>query len=212
MHLTAKTLSEIEKIKRLNIVNSISGIKSANLIGTQSDSDGNNLAVFSSVIHLGTNPPLMGFILRPEKEVRRHTFENILEQKHYTINSVPTGMVHQAHYTSVKFEKDISEFIECGFGEYRIEGFNAPFVKESPIKIGLTFKEAIPISLNHTSLIIGQIEHLIIEDSFISEEGLIDLEAIGIAGIGGLNSYYALSKLNDFPYARKQNLPSFKKV
>lgn len=34
-------------------------------------------------------------------------------------------------------------------------------------------------------------------------------EQAGSAGISGLNSYYALEKIADYPYARRTELPSF---
>ncbi|MCJ8275234.1 MAG: flavin reductase family protein, partial [Bdellovibrionales bacterium] len=49
----------------IKLVNSLSGFKSANLVGTQSKDGQTNLAMFSSFFHLGANPPLMGFVLRP---------------------------------------------------------------------------------------------------------------------------------------------------
>jgi flavin reductase (DIM6/NTAB) family NADH-FMN oxidoreductase RutF len=60
--------SEIEKmgrIERLNLVNSCTGYKSANLIATISNEGKTNVAVFSSITHLGSDPALIGFILRP---------------------------------------------------------------------------------------------------------------------------------------------------
>ena len=47
------------------LLNKISGLKPANLIGTKSKSGQTNLAVFNSVVHIGANPPYLGFILRP---------------------------------------------------------------------------------------------------------------------------------------------------
>ena len=74
-HYTKKELGELEKLKRVNLINTVSGYKPANLIGTISAAKQTNLAIFSSVVHLGTNPPLFGFITRPTMEVPRHTYE-----------------------------------------------------------------------------------------------------------------------------------------
>lgn len=203
MHFTKSDLADQEKIFRLNLINSVTGIKPANLIGTKNDQGQTNLAIFSSVIHLGSNPPLIGFISRPIGEVRRHTIENIETQRVYTINSVPSGMIENAHLTSAKFEEGESEFEYCEFKEEYLDGFSAPFVKESPLKVGLHIVEQIPIERNGTILMIGEIEHLIVDESAISEEGYLNLEQLGIAGISGLNSYYNLKYENSFPYARR---------
>ncbi|MFK8044689.1 MAG: flavin reductase family protein [Crocinitomicaceae bacterium] len=197
------------RIKRLNIINSISGIKPGNLIGTISEDHGVNLAVFSSIVHLGSSPSLLGFILRPEGEVPRNTFSNILESGKYTINHIHLSIIKNSHYTSAKFDKGISEFKECGLTEEYLFGFKAPFVKECEIKIGMNYLESVPIPINGTQLIIGEIEHLIIPDNCISKEGYVNLETANSIGIGGLNTYYSLSKKESFPFARPNELPSF---
>ncbi len=71
-------ISNMSKIFRLNLINSITGIKPANLVGTKSLDGKSNLAIISSVVHLSSNPPMVGFFMRPSKEVRRDTYDNIL--------------------------------------------------------------------------------------------------------------------------------------
>ncbi len=195
----------MHRIRRLNIVNSITGVKPANLIGTRSLSGSDNVAIFSSVVHLGSDPPLIGFVSRPKGEVARHTLENISETKKFTINHVRTDLVANAHLTSAKFKRDESEFEKCGIENEFINGFHAPFVRQSEVKIAMSLKDRVPIESNGTVLIIGEVEFVFIEPTALTEEGYIDLEFSRSAGISGLNSYYALKKLSDFPYARPEN-------
>ncbi|KEO72992.1 flavin reductase family protein [Anditalea andensis] len=209
MHLNKTNILETEKIKRINLINSISGIKPANLIGTASKDKNSNLAIFSSVIHLGSDPALLGFILRPKDEVPRHTYENILETEHYTINQVNKSISKQAHYTAAKFDRGVSEFEQCKLTEEYCYGFHAPFVKESLLKIGMKYLESIPIKRNGTTLVIGEIQHLIIADQAINDEGYIDYQMLNSSGIVGLNSYYTLNKSEDYPYPRPSELPDF---
>jgi len=210
MYLSKTDIKNTPKIKRLNIINAVSGIKSGNLIGTKSRDKQSNLAIFSSIVHLGSNPGFLGFVLRPNKEVRRHSYENILETGYYTVNHIHTNFIEQAHYTSAKFDASISEFDECGLTEEYLFDFKAPFVKESTLKIGLKYIESIPIKSTSTILVVGEIEHLIFPDSSMNEEGYIDLASIGGIGISGLNCYYELKKIKEFPYARVQEVPNFK--
>jgi flavin reductase (DIM6/NTAB) family NADH-FMN oxidoreductase RutF len=65
MHITNRDIQKLDKIKRLNLINSITGIKPANLIGTVDETKNSNLAIFSSIVHLGSNPPLIGMVIRP---------------------------------------------------------------------------------------------------------------------------------------------------
>lgn len=209
MHLTKEEIKGLEKRKRLNIINSITGIKPANLIGTVSEDNVANVAIFSSIVHLGSNPALLGFIVRPTGEVPRNTYENILANGRYTINHVHESFVKNAHYTSAKFDREISEFDKCGLTDEYLHDFKAPFVKESTIKIGMKYCESIPIERNGTILVIGEVEHLILPDEAVSDKGYIDLEAADVAGISGLNTYYSLEKIASFPYVRIEEVPEF---
>jgi flavin reductase (DIM6/NTAB) family NADH-FMN oxidoreductase RutF len=201
MLLTRQDIDQLDRIKRLNIINSITGIKPANLIGTQLNTQ-TNLAIFSSLVHLGSNPPLLGFVTRPQGKVPRHTLENILANGHYTINHVPVSHAEQAHQTSAKYQREESEFEVCGFNSEYINEFPAPFVAEASIQIGMKLAQVIPIELNQTRLVIGSVELIRLPAELLSEEGYIDLGQAGSAGISGLNSYYELLKQHSFPYAR----------
>ena len=189
MHLTKEQIQQTPRIKRLNIINSITGVKPANLIGSISENGHSNLAIFSSIVHLGSNPALLGFILRPQHEVRRDTYDNIMQTKYYTINHIPTDYVENAHYTSAKFDKEDSEFVSCKFTEEYLFDFDAPFVKESRAKIGLKLEEMLPIELNKCVMVIGSIQHLWVDDVAVEDDGQINLELLDDVGIGGLNSY-----------------------
>lgn len=202
MLITESELKNMDRIRRLNIINSITGIKPANLIGTQNKQGNHNLAIFSSVVHLGSDPALLGFITRPTGEVPRNTLDNIVETECYTINHVPIDMIQAAHQTSAKYPESLSEFEQCGFDEQYLETFNAPFVKQANIKIGMQLAEIMPIKRNGTQLVIGEIKLMKLATELISKEGYINLEQAQSAGISGLNSYYQLHLLESFPYAR----------
>ncbi len=209
MKLNSNEINVLDKIFRVNLINSITGIKPANLIGTKSKKGLSNLAIFTSVFHMGSNPPLIGMLVRPDKDVRRHTLENIKNTGFYTINHVHESSIIKSHYTSAKFDPDESEFERCHFTEQYIDDFKAPFVKECTIKIGLKFQEEIPIHMNNTILVIGCIELLIVDKECIEENGYIDLEKAASVGVSGLNSYYSISKRMDLPYARVDDLPDY---
>ena len=139
----------------------------------------------------------------------RHTFQNIKTNRYYTINHVHQSFVEKAHFTSAKFDQQTSEFEKCQLTEEYLFDFKAPFVKESQLKLGMHFLEAIPIHLNNTVLVIGEILHLIIPDECIGERGHLDLSNINDVGISGVNSYYSLQKIAQFPFARPEELPIF---
>lgn len=208
MTYTKKHIEQLDRITRLKIINSVTGIKPANLIGSIDDGGNTNLAVFSSVVHLGSDPALLGFISRPQTAEVGHTYRNIQENGYYTINHIHPEFIKNAHYTSAKFDEDISEFERCNLSEEYINDFKAPFVKESSFKIGMRFKEAIDIKINGTVLMIGNIEHLILPDAAIVNDD-IDLEVTNGVGISGLNSYYSLKKIDSYPYVKVNEVPEF---
>jgi flavin reductase (DIM6/NTAB) family NADH-FMN oxidoreductase RutF len=211
MRITQSELGKLDKVTKLNIVNSISGIKPGNLIGTKSKAGIENLAIFSSVVHLGSDPPLLGFILRPHHEFRRDTYANIIETGYFTINHIPTHMTEKAHFTSAKFEAEESEFEKCKIEPYYSDSFFAPYVKESGVKIGLKYVESIPITINDTAMIIGEVVEIDILDKAVSEDGRVDLQIANSAGVSGLNMYYKLEKVGEYPFARLRELPNFDK-
>ena len=112
IHFNREDIDKLDKVSRLNLINSITGFKPANLIGTISKENQENLAIFSSLVHLGSKPPLLGLITRPNS-VPRHTYTNIIESKFYTINHVSDNIIERAHMTSAKFNRNESEFEKC---------------------------------------------------------------------------------------------------
>ena len=209
MLLDSEDIKKLEKTKRLKLINSITGVKPANLIGTKNKGGISNLAIFSSVVHLGSKPPLLAFVTRTSKDVNRNTLNNILETKYYTINQIQKEFVKNAHYTSAKFNENISEFEMCKIEEENIDDFFAPFVKKSNLKIGMELKEMIPIKSNDSTLVVGQVMKIIIHKSFLKNDFMFDLEKSGSIAIGGLNEYFSIKNLDQFPYVRLKDFPKF---
>ncbi|WP_413694138.1 flavin reductase family protein [Psychromonas sp. KJ10-2] len=185
--------------ERARFINSLSGFKSANLIATQDKQGNTNVAIFSSVVHLGASPALVGFIMRPDTG-QRHTLDNIIETQVYTINQVSEAFYQQAHQTSARYPIEESEFemagLECGYID------NVPFVKESSLKFVVKLKEILPIALNNTQMVIGEISHVLCEESAIKEDGYIDIEALQTVAISGLDSYHSSQRLSRLSYAK----------
>jgi flavin reductase (DIM6/NTAB) family NADH-FMN oxidoreductase RutF len=74
----------------------------------------------------------------------------------------------------------------------------------------MKYVESMPIEINGTILVIGEVEHVIIPDEALNDKGYIDLAEAEVTGISGLNSYYKLEKIGSFPYARVSEVPDFK--
>jgi len=192
---------QMERRKRANLLNHVSGFKSANLIGTIGSGSIPNLAVFNSVVHIGANPPYLGFILRPTT-VARHTYENIKATGFYTINHIHTGIYEQAHQTSAKYDEQTSEFEAVGLTPEFSGDFMAPYVAESHIKLGLRYEEEHLIQANKTILVIGKIEEVLVPEDSIAEDGYLNLSEYNIITISGLDGYHKTERLARLAYAR----------
>jgi flavin reductase (DIM6/NTAB) family NADH-FMN oxidoreductase RutF len=201
MHLSRKELDELNSIYKINFVNSITGYKPANLIATKSKEGISNVAVFSSVVHLGSAPPVLGFILRPTT-VPRHTYSNIKETGHYTINHIHKAIIEDAHHSSAKYPEGVSEFDKTTLEEEYLDDFFAPYVKDCPVKIGLKYLEEYQIKSNNTIFVLGEIMEVYVEDHLIEKHGLINLTKGGTAAINGLDTYAVPETNKQLEYQR----------
>lgn len=207
MMIDAAQLSQFESRYRATLINSLAGIKQAFLIGTKSSDGISNVAIFNSLIHIGANPPLWGFICRPDT-VQRDTLRNILETKHYTINFIHQADVEKAHQTSAKFSRDTSEFEACGLTESYFNSFPAPSVAESPISIGMKFEEKVDITMNGTMLIIGSIQFIDLDEEWLATDGFVDLAKAKTLTCAGLDAYFENQLLQRLSYAKTDKWPS----
>jgi flavin reductase (DIM6/NTAB) family NADH-FMN oxidoreductase RutF len=185
---------------RANFINSLSGFKSANLIGTRSLDGVDNLAVISSVFHVGANPPLLGMIMRPHTVVR-DTLQNIKDTGHYTINHICQSIVDSAHQCSARYDAQVSEFEQVGLSPQTTNQLKAPYVLESNIKLGMQVQDIQLLTINNTELVIGRIVEVIIEPKWISDDGFVDIEAADSVAVSGLDSYHATQRIARLSYA-----------
>jgi len=194
-------IKNLDKIYQINLINSCSGYKSANLLGSISKEGITNVAVFSSVTHLGSNPPTFGYILRPTT-VPRDTYKNIKETGIFTINHIFEDILEDAHHTSAKYPEEISEFnvtnLEIDFKENCI----APFVKNSPVQMKMKFIEEVYIKSNDVLMVVAEIDQLYVHDELLQKDGFVNLSAGKVATINGLDGYAVPELKTRFGYQR----------
>ena len=207
-HFNKTALTDMDFASRIKLINSISGYKSANLVGTIDSLKQNNLAIVSSVVHIGSDPALLGFFVKAFGE--RHTLSNILETHVFTINHINKDIAYQAHYTSAEFPKSVSEFEKCKLTPQFIDQFDAPFVAESRVKVGLTLADKMDIKLSGTTLIIGHVTHVLLEnENYFDPTSGIDLNSAGTICISGLDSYHDVQKFASYEFAQVESFPDF---
>mgnify|MGYP003585789321 FL=1 len=203
--ITYEQIMNLEKQERVHFVNSLGGFKSIGLIGTQNKIGQTNLAIVDSIIHIGSNPPLFGMIFRPGV-VERHTLENILETGFFTINHINENIFKQAHQTSARYEREMSEFEATGLNPEYKNDFFSPFVEESHVQLVMEFKEKINLSINNTVLVIGEVKAVYFPEDCLQKDGFLDIEKAESITCSGLDSYHKTTRIDRLRYAKPDKI------
>ncbi|SFZ91382.1 NADH-FMN oxidoreductase RutF, flavin reductase (DIM6/NTAB) family [Flaviramulus basaltis] len=206
-YFSKSDIDNLEHIYKINLINSCSGYKSANLIGTKSKEGYENVAVFSSITHIGSSPAMFGFFSRPTT-VSRNTYDNIKSTGFYTINHIHENIIEDAHHTSAKYDASISEFDLTNLNSEYKNNFHAPFVQDAPLQLAMQFVEEYHIKENDTILVIGKIIGLHINDGLIEKDGFVNLSKAKVAAINGLDAYAIPETNKRFGYQRPKTFES----
>jgi flavin reductase (DIM6/NTAB) family NADH-FMN oxidoreductase RutF len=200
-HISIDTIKTWERFYRANFINCLTGFKAVNLIASVNAVGQPNLGVFSSVVHLGSDPALIGFINRP-LAAAPHTINNIKATGVYTINHIHPAIAAKAHQSSAKYPVDVNEFEAVGLTEMYLPNIAAPFVAESHVKYALSLVEIVPITHNNTFLVIGKVTDVMLADNLIQQDGFLALhQAESLASLG-VDAYYTTQQLARFGYAK----------
>lgn len=198
-------LSNLNDRDRARLINSLLGVKSANLIGTQSKSGITNLSMISSLFHLGASPALFGFVIRPDTVVR-DTLSNLRDHPYLTVNHVNDEIIEKAHQTSARYPSEISEFTKTQL-TFDYQGDHpASFVKESRIKFSAKFVREVPIIENGTHIIICEVVTIYMTENYLSNDQFIDITSASSVGVSGLDQYLRLEALGRLSYAKPNSV------
>ncbi len=200
-NINSEQIEGLEKQYRINLINSLVGYKSLNLLGTCNMEGVTNLCIISSAFHLGANPPLLGMVIRPQRE-HNDTLRNIQATGQYTLNNVLPEWYKKAHQTSASYAAGESEFDICGFEELHLADFKAPFVAQATIRIGLELREMIDMKLNDTTIVIGEIVEIIADDSIIGSDGTLNHVKAETITVAGLDAYFLPHFVGRLTYAK----------
>jgi flavin reductase (DIM6/NTAB) family NADH-FMN oxidoreductase RutF len=203
----SESILAMETRYRAAFINSLGGFKSVVMIGTKSENGQENLAIFNSFFHIGANPALCGIIVRPDVSPR-HTLQNILTTKVYTINHLHENIFAQAHQTSARYAEQVSEFEAVGLTPIYQHDFYPPFVAESQVQMLCELQQKVELEINGTTLLIGKIIYVNVPENALQADGFVDLETAGTITCSGLDSYHKTSKLARLSYAKTDKTAS----
>lgn len=206
----SKTIATLSKVSRLNLINSITGYKSANLIGTISKEGVLNVAIISSVTHLGSNPPMLGFMIRPIVSTPRDTYKNIKENHYFTVNHITSSLISSANDTSANYESATSEFDKTDLEAEFKHKIQVPFVKKSPVQLLCKYINEYKIEENGCIHIIASIEKIYVESDLVEDDLFVRLDKADVITVNGVDGY-ALPKLVErFEYAHPNQVSKSK--
>jgi flavin reductase (DIM6/NTAB) family NADH-FMN oxidoreductase RutF len=205
MKLNSSDIQAMPSRRRAALINSLSGFKSANLVGTQDTAGATNLAIMSSAVHLGSHPPLLALVIRPGGE-ERHTLANILATRCYTLNHVSGPLIEAAHQTAARYPQHVSEFEATGLTAEWQEGLDAPMVAEAVVKLGMELREHQQLKINGTHLVIGEIVLAEFPALAMTPDGALGLAKCGTVALTGLDTYHEAIPCKRMAYA-KPDLP-----
>jgi flavin reductase (DIM6/NTAB) family NADH-FMN oxidoreductase RutF len=140
-------------------------------------------------------------VIRPERK-HNDTLRNIQETGQYTLNNVLPGWYMQAHQNSAGYPSCVSEFDACDFNKQYIGRFKSPFVGESTVRLGLELLEVIDIELNGTTIVIGEIVHILTNEALIAADGTLDHAKAQTMTVAGLDTYYISQRIGQLAYAK----------
>lgn len=201
MKIDKSFLENLDSRNRVNLAHSLSGFSPAVLVGTKSTAGEENVSIFSSLIHLGSNPPLFGLKFRPQT-VARHTLENILETKVFTINHVDKAILDAAHQSSAKYAREQSEFEKTSLNKIYLDEFKAPYVLQSSIKMAMSYREHHKIKSNDTIFLVAELMTAYIEEQHLTKDYSIQLDHLEIVALNGLYNYYQAKHITKKDYAK----------
>ena len=103
---------------------------------------------------------------------------------------------------SARYAAEVYEFDKVGLSADFVAGIEAPFVAQSQLKFSLELREVMPLAINGTILVIGEITHIMVDESGLKDDGYIDIEALESVAVSGLDSYHQTQRLARLSYAK----------
>lgn len=212
--ISKEAISQMDKIEKLNLINSSTGYKPTYFIATKSIEGNINIALFNNLTVLSHSPSLIGFIIHPS-DAAPDSYQNIMETGYFTINHITADMITDTHTTLFVDDsderdtlEDYKTFLEI---EYK-EEVNFPFVKRSPVQLYCKFVNEYIIKENKIIHIIASIEHIFFDQTLEHKEGWIQLDKGNMVSTNGIDSYFLSQLINRIPSEKLIHQPPLDKT
>ena len=136
-----------------------------------------------------SNPPCIAVSLLKS----RYTYENIIEQKAFTINIASESHVKSVDYFGIATGRTTDKFSVTGLTPVKSTIVNAPYIEEYPMILECKLLHTVEIG-SHTQFI-GEILDVEADQSVLTEDGMLDIEKVMPVCFGpGERSYFGIGK------------------
>lgn len=196
---SSEEIKSLDRAYRRDFINRITGAKLAWILGSFHPEFGENLALFSSIVHVGANPPLVGIVFRPSMG-KLHSLRNINETKLFSLNSLPLKFRKEIHSSSANGSEELDDFDSIGLQREIDSSHPIPLVKEASIRMLLEPVELAPIRTNSNHFLVSEIKKVEINVAFLDSNELPIPE--GLTYVSGLDLYCKVESIQSMPYAR----------
>ena len=95
----------------------------------------------------------------------------------------------------------------AGVTSVYINGFDAPFVGESPVRAALSLAEEHTLKINGTILVICNLLWAEVPEEILHPDGYVDLAGAGILTTNGLDAYHSTELIGRYAYAKADQPP-----
>jgi flavin reductase (DIM6/NTAB) family NADH-FMN oxidoreductase RutF len=157
-------------------------------VGTRSESGGCNLAPFSYFNGLCTTPPLLGIGFAPHDDKdEKDTLRNLRRTGELSVNLATVSLAGKVVDSSADLPYGEDEFERCGLTASACERIAAPRVAESPVSFECRVWEIKPLGDAGAHLVLAEIQLMHIEDTLLSDRGVVDPRRFdALARLGGI--------------------------
>ncbi len=164
-------------------------------VATQ-DKDGiNNLAPFSFFNGISSKPPSLSIAVsynRGREDGYKDTLANILELREFVVSVVTEDTALAMVETAMGHPADVDEFETARLTAMPSKTIRPPRVGESPVSFECELHETMQIGEGpgSSTLVIGIIKHIYVQDNILTAEGAVDVEKLHIIGrVSGSSGY-----------------------
>jgi flavin reductase (DIM6/NTAB) family NADH-FMN oxidoreductase RutF len=146
-----------------------------------------------------TNPPMLSISVRPE----RYSYHMIEQSGEFVVNLTTKELAYATDYCGVRSGRDVDKFKEMKLTPYKLSSVSAPAILESPVNIACRVNGIKPLGSHN--MITADVVEVIVDDSYLDENGRFDLNAARLIAYSH-GEYYTLGeKLGTFGYSVKKD-------